>query len=57
MNLEKVFPSPPAVHISIKPHQALDYKTPLQFLKDNGIIQVDKLFILSHIVVNEYNDF
>lgn len=23
-------------------HQALDYKTPLQFLNDNGIIQEDK---------------
>lgn len=32
-----------------KAHQPLDYKTPLQFFKDNGIIQKDTPLVLSHI--------
>jgi len=29
------------VYNCIRPHQALNYKTPLQFLKDNGIVSSD----------------
>jgi len=32
----------------IRPHQALNYKTPLQFLKDNGIVSSDYSSNLSH---------
>jgi putative transposase len=32
----------------IRPHQALNYKTPLQFLKDNGIVSSDYPSNLSH---------
>jgi len=32
----------------IRPHQALGYKTPLQFLKDNGIVSSDYSSNLSH---------
>jgi putative transposase len=32
----------------IRPHQALGYKTPLQFLKDNGIVSPDYSSNLSH---------
>ncbi len=32
----------------IRPHQALKYKTPLQFLKDSGIVSSDYLSNLSH---------
>ena len=36
------------VYNCIRPHQALDYKTPLQFLKDNGIVSSDYSSTLSH---------
>jgi len=32
----------------VRPHQALNYKTPLQFLKDNGIVSSDYPSNLSH---------
>ena len=32
----------------VRPHQALNYKTPLQFLKDNGIVSADYPSSLSH---------
>ena len=32
----------------IRPHQALNYKTPLQFLKDNGIVSSNYSSNLSH---------
>jgi transposase InsO family protein len=36
------------VYNCIRPHQALQYKTPLQFLKDNGIVSSDYPSSLSH---------
>jgi putative transposase len=36
------------VYNCIRPHQALNYKTPLQFLKDNGIVSSDYPSNLSH---------
>lgn len=36
------------VYNCIRPHQALNYKTPLQFLKDNGIVSSDYSSDLSH---------
>jgi len=36
------------VYNCIRPHQALKYKTPLQFLKDNGIVSPDYSSNLSH---------
>ncbi len=36
------------VYNCIRPHQALKYKTPLQFLKDNGIVSSDYPSNLSH---------
>jgi len=36
------------VYNCIRPHQALKYKTPLQFLKDNGIVSSDYPSSLSH---------
>jgi len=36
------------VYNCIRPHQALDYRTPLQFLKDNGIVGSDYSSNLSH---------
>jgi putative transposase len=36
------------VYNCIRPHQALNYKTPLQFLKDNGIVGSDYSSNLSH---------
>jgi transposase InsO family protein len=36
------------VYNCIRPHQALDYRTPLQFLKDNGIVSSDYFSHLSH---------
>ncbi len=36
------------VYNCIRPHQALNYKTPLQFLKDNGIVSSDYSSNLSH---------
>jgi transposase InsO family protein len=36
------------VYNCIRPHQALKYKTPLQFLKDNGIVKSDYPSNLSH---------
>jgi transposase InsO family protein len=36
------------IYNCVRPHQALNYKTPLQFLKDNGIVSPDYPFNLSH---------
>ncbi len=36
------------VYNCIRPHQALNYRTPLQFLKDNGIVASDYSSNLSH---------
>lgn len=36
------------IYNCIRPHQALGYKTPLQFLKDNGIVSSDYSSNLSH---------
>lgn len=36
------------VYNCIRPHQALNYRTPLQFLKDNGIVGSDYSSNLSH---------
>jgi transposase InsO family protein len=36
------------IYNCVRPHQALDYKTPLQFLKDNGIVSSDYPSNLSH---------
>jgi len=36
------------IYNCIRPHQALNYKTPLQFLKDNGIVSSDYPSSLSH---------
>jgi putative transposase len=36
------------VYNCIRPHQSLDYKTPLQFLKDKGIVKPDCPTTLSH---------
>jgi len=36
------------VYNCIRPHQALNYKTPLQFLKENGIVDSDYSSNLSH---------
>jgi len=36
------------VYDCIRPHQALNYRTPLQFLKDNGIVSSDYSSNLSH---------
>ena len=36
------------VYDCVRPHQALNYKTPLQFLKDNGIVSSDYPSNLSH---------
>jgi len=36
------------VYNCIRPHQALNYRTPLQFLKDNGIVDSDYSSNLSH---------
>jgi transposase InsO family protein len=36
------------IYNCVRPHQALDYKTPLQFLKDNGIVSSDYSPNLSH---------
>jgi transposase InsO family protein len=36
------------VYDCIRPHQALNYRTPLQFLKDNGIVSSDYSPNLSH---------
>jgi putative transposase len=36
------------VYNCIRPHQALNYRTPLQFLKDNGIVSSDYSSNLSH---------
>jgi transposase InsO family protein len=36
------------VYNCIRPHQALNYKTPLQFSKDNGIVSSDYSSNLSH---------
>jgi transposase InsO family protein len=36
------------VYNSIRPHQALKYKTPSQLFKDNGIVKSDYLSNLSH---------
>jgi transposase InsO family protein len=36
------------IYNCIRPHQALNYKTPLQFLKDNGIVSSDYSSNLSH---------
>lgn len=36
------------IYNCIRPHQALKYKTPLQFLKDSGIVSSDYLSTLSH---------
>jgi putative transposase len=36
------------VYDRIRPHQALNYRTPLQFLKDNGIVSSDYSSNLSH---------
>jgi putative transposase len=36
------------VYDCVRPHQALNYKTPLQFLKDNGIVSSDYSSNLSH---------
>ncbi|HDO22241.1 MAG TPA: hypothetical protein ENG86_05220 [Nitrospirae bacterium] len=37
------------IYNCVRPHQSLHYKTPLQFLKDNGIIKKDyKPPLLSH---------
>ena len=36
------------IYNCVRPHQALNYKTPLQFLKDNGIVSSDYPSNLSH---------
>ena len=36
------------VYNCIRPHQALGYKTPLQFLKEKGIVKSERSSILSH---------
>jgi len=36
------------IYNCIRPHQALGYRTPLQFLKDNGIIRTRDPSVLSH---------
>lgn len=36
------------IYNCVRPHQALNYKTPLQFLKDNGIVSSDYPLNLSH---------
>jgi putative transposase len=36
------------VHNCVRPHQALNYKKPLQFLKDNGIVDSSYLSNFSH---------
>src|SRR5246500_1944233 len=36
------------IYNCVRPHQALGYKTPLQFLKDNGIIRTRDPSVLSH---------
>jgi putative transposase len=36
------------IYNGVRPHQALNYKTPLQFLKDNAIVSSDYSLDLSH---------
>jgi transposase InsO family protein len=38
------------IYNRIKPHQALNYKTPLQFLQDNGIVSSDYSSNLSYML-------